>query len=339
MKRIIVLLLVCVMLLSVGCSAAVSVVGANINEDGHLVLSMSDGSTIDAGYAKGEKGDKGDIGPQGPQGIQGPQGEVGPQGPKGERGPQGEKGEKGDTGAAGRDGRDGQDGTDGKDGTSPTEDFIYNDYGRGTILLAYVGSDKNVVVPEKTTEIDGEAFIHNRTIESVTLQNNVKVIHADAFAGCTSLKNVNIPHGIEIINSAFLGCSALESITIPASVKESDMAFASCSSLTAVTLCEGLESVGNAMFAHCSALKTLVVPSTCKSIDVPSGSPYIVTGFSDCDSLESISVLATNPPALQNGAFDDAANLLNIYVPSESVDAYKAADGWKDYADKIQAMS
>ena len=61
------------MLLSVGCSAAVSVVGANIDEEGHLVLSMSDGSTIDAGYAKGEKGDKGDIGPQGPQGIQGPQ--------------------------------------------------------------------------------------------------------------------------------------------------------------------------------------------------------------------------------------------------------------------------
>ena len=38
-------------------------------------------------------------------------------------------------------------------------------------------------------------------------------------------------------------------------------------------------------------------------------------------------------------AFDDAANLLNIYVPSESVDAYKAADGWKDYADKIQSIS
>ena len=77
MKKIIVLALSIIMLLSVGCSAAVSVVGANINDDGNLILSMSDGSTIDAGYAKGEKGDKGDIGPQGPQGIQGPQGEVG----------------------------------------------------------------------------------------------------------------------------------------------------------------------------------------------------------------------------------------------------------------------
>ena len=82
MRKVLCLMLIAIMLLSVGCSAAVSVVGASINDDGNLILSMSDGSTIDAGYAKGEKGDKGDIGPQGPQGIQGPQGEVGPQGSK-----------------------------------------------------------------------------------------------------------------------------------------------------------------------------------------------------------------------------------------------------------------
>lgn len=196
MKKIIVLALSIIMLLSVGCSAAVSVVGANINDDGNLILSMSDGSTIDAGYAKGEKGDKGDIGPQGPQGIQGPQGEVGPQGPKGERGPQGEKG---DTGAAGRDGVDGKDGTDGKDGASgaagqtpyigengnwwignedtgiiaKTTDFIFNDNGNGTVLLAYVGSDTNVIIPDKTTEIYYEAFIDNKLIQTVEIPSNV----------------------------------------------------------------------------------------------------------------------------------------------------------------------
>ena len=29
---------------------------------------------------------------------------------------------------------------------------------------------------------------------------------------------------------------------------------------------------------------------------------------------------------------------MNIYVPSESVDAYKAASGWSDFASKIQAI-
>ena len=203
MKKIIVLALSIIMLLSVGCSAAVSVVGANIDEEGHLVLSMSDGSTIDAGYAKGEKGDKGDIGPQGPQGTQGPQGEVGPQGPKGERGPQGEKG---DTGAAGRDGVDGKDGTDGKDGASGAagqtpyigengnwwigsedtgikaeakEEFIFDKGGNGTILLAYVGTNDSVVIPEKTTGIAKYAFItttHMKTHMMLLLFRLVRLI-------------------------------------------------------------------------------------------------------------------------------------------------------------------
>ena len=69
-----------------------------------MTVSLSDGSTIDAGTfvapqgpqgvkgdtgsqgpqgLKGDKGDKGDTGAQGPQGIQGPQGPEGPAGPAG----------------------------------------------------------------------------------------------------------------------------------------------------------------------------------------------------------------------------------------------------------------
>ena len=38
-----------------GCASTVSVSGAQIDADGHLILSMSDGSTLDAGLARGEK--------------------------------------------------------------------------------------------------------------------------------------------------------------------------------------------------------------------------------------------------------------------------------------------
>lgn len=54
-----------------------------------MTVSLSDGSTVDAGTfvapqgPQGLKGDKGDTGAQGPQGIQGPQGPEGPQGPSG----------------------------------------------------------------------------------------------------------------------------------------------------------------------------------------------------------------------------------------------------------------
>lgn len=63
-----------------GCASTVSVSGAQIDADGHLILSMSDGSTLDAGLARGEKGEKGDKGEQGIQGLPGEKGENGEQG-------------------------------------------------------------------------------------------------------------------------------------------------------------------------------------------------------------------------------------------------------------------
>lgn len=108
-----------------GCASTVSVSSAQIDADGHLILSMSDGSTLDAGLARGEKGEKGDKGDKGEQGIQGLPGEKGEKGDKGDRGPRGEKGERGaqgiqgERGAAGYSGGSGASGRDGVDGKTP----------------------------------------------------------------------------------------------------------------------------------------------------------------------------------------------------------------------------
>ena len=75
----------------------------DINEDtGHLILTLTDGQTVDLGKVVGDtgpqgpKGDTGATGPRGPAGAQGVKGDTGAQGPKGDTGPAGEKGEKGD---------------------------------------------------------------------------------------------------------------------------------------------------------------------------------------------------------------------------------------------------
>lgn len=70
--------------------------------------------------------------------------------------------------------------------------------------------------------------------------------------------------------------------------------------------------------------------------------PDTVTEIGDaafvlCRQLESITCLAATPPALGTDAFSDAAEF-TIKVPAASVAAYKAADGWKDYASYIVAM-
>lgn len=65
----------------------VDVTDAEINVDGDLILTRSDGSIINAGQAKGETGDTGPAGATGPQGPQGAQGATGPQGATGATGP------------------------------------------------------------------------------------------------------------------------------------------------------------------------------------------------------------------------------------------------------------
>lgn len=77
-----------------GCSGpqGVGISGAQVDDSGHLILSLSDGKTIDAGNAAGPAGQAGPAGAPGQQGPAGPQGPIGPPGPVGPTGPQGPAG-------------------------------------------------------------------------------------------------------------------------------------------------------------------------------------------------------------------------------------------------------
>lgn len=90
-----------------------SVTDAQVNEDGDLIITLSDGTTINAGHVVGADGVQGPEGPQGPPGTEG---EQGPAGPKGDTGGQGPQGPKGDTGAQGLQGPKGDQGEPGIQG-------------------------------------------------------------------------------------------------------------------------------------------------------------------------------------------------------------------------------
>ncbi|MDO8578264.1 MAG: trypsin-like peptidase domain-containing protein [Dehalococcoidales bacterium] len=97
-------ILVSVLLVSLaGCTgpAGTSISGASVNGSGHLVLSLSNGQTVDAGSVVGPVGTAGPTGPAGTAGATGPQGTQGPAGPTGPTGPAGATGTAGATGPAG----------------------------------------------------------------------------------------------------------------------------------------------------------------------------------------------------------------------------------------------
>ena len=130
---------------------------------------------------------------------------------------------------------------------------------------------------------------------------------------------------------AFSGCSSLTSVNIPSSVTTiGSYAFQRCTSLTGITIPDSVTSIGFNAFYNCTSLTSVTIPSSVTSID-----SY---AFRNCSGLSSVTVEATTPPALESWAFD-GTNDCPIYVPSASVQAYKSASGWSDYASRIQAIT
>lgn len=98
--------------------------------------------------------------------------------------------------------------------------------------------------------------------------------------------------------------------------------------VTSATIPNCITSIGTLTFSVCEQLSSVVIPDSVTYM----GDDMV---FMTCPNLTSVTIFATIPPE-NNGPFDNI--IPNIYVPAESVDAYKAAEGWSYYASKIQAI-
>lgn len=135
---------------------------------------------------------------------------------------------------------------------------------------------------------------------------------------------------------AFINGGNVSQVIIPSNVKTLDTcAFSNCG-FASYQISEGLTTIGNTAFVNNYSLSAITLPSTVTSIGIQA--------FFNCSNLTTVTVLATTPPTVSytqgwnTGIFDGCGNLTTIYVPAASVNAYKAADGWILYADKIQAI-
>ena len=182
------------------------------------------------------------------------------------------------------------------------------------------------------TSIGERAFYGCTSLSSITIPENVTSIETYAFEYCTSLSSVTIPSGITSIkNYVFFACYSLTSVTIPDSVTAIGRAsFYSCDSLTSVTIPDSVTAIGREAFCYCDNLNSVIIGSGVTEINADA--------FYSCSGLSSVTCLATTPPWLYNGVFNGASPNLVIYVPCESVSAYKNSSRWEDYADRITGI-
>ena len=180
-------------------------------------------------------------------------------------------------------------------------------------VAKYNDGNANVIECNTSNELSsGEikpSYLSNNAMTEAYIGDCVTSIGNSAFSYYSGLTSCTIGSGItSISDSAFYECSALISINLPNSVSYiGDTAFAFCSGLTSCTIGSGITSIGMYAFNHCS-------------------------------SLTSVTVNSLTPPTLSEYYVFDNTNDCPIYVPSQSVSAYKSATNWSSYASRIQAI-
>lgn len=144
-------------------------------------------------------------------------------------------------------------------------------------------------------------------LKRVYIGNNVTAVEDRTFQDITSA-SIFIPevNSLETIGaSAFNNTNVIGDLHLPNVTSIGDVAFNGNVHMLSVTIGDRITSIG-------------------------------LLAFNSCYKLKSVTCLATTPPTLGMNPFESRD--FPIYVPAESVEAYKAASGWSGYASRIQAI-
>ncbi|MBO5022389.1 MAG: leucine-rich repeat domain-containing protein [Clostridia bacterium] len=209
----------------------------------------------------------------------------------------------------------------------------------GTYSGAFYGCTQleRVILPITTTQIGNGTFYGCTALTYITIPKNVVNIFGNAFNSCSSLTEIVIPDSVTNIGgNAFNKCISLQNITIGKGVATIESGtFANCTALEVINIPDNITTIksgilaGSGAFSKCTNLTTVSIGSGLSSI--------ASTVFHGCSSLKTVSIKALEAPEVtgSNLLFKDSSTLEAIYVPRSSVDAYKSATGWSDYADLI----
>lgn len=228
-------------------------------------------------------------------------------------------------------------------------------------------------IPEKITSISYELLFGCRNLRSIIIPKGIISIGARSFASCAKLETIDIPETVTSIEEGAFGyCTALTSIVLPQCITEiANQLFYNCYNLSSFTIPKKIESIGYSAFHGCNKLTEISIPDKVASIGNNAFWSYnlktikieeqrtslfeqMLCSASNCEilylpkTLKDIRVGSLPEklrelycPALEPPTLYPNSNLnrnCKIYVPQQSVQKYRMAEGWKEFASNITAI-
>lgn len=175
-----------------------------------------------------------------------------------------------------------------------------------------------------------------------TEYNNSPSIRQSMFYDCSSIKSLDgIRNDIGTIESgAFRGTGISTLNELPVGVSNiMSYAFANCTSLTNISIMESMTNLtvmNSYIFSGCTRLRDFFIPKSIKSMssyvggNIPSSSGFM--------NVTNIVCHPVTPPTITSSTFTGLPTTTPIFVPSNSVNAYKTATYWKNRKSYIKPI-
>jgi len=220
----------------------------------------------------------------------------------------------------------------------------------------YCGNLETVVLGKGIQTIGVDAFRNCEKLTAINLPDGVERVEQDAFNGCKTATTLKLSSTLKYIGvSAFRSCESVTELTIPASVEDIDEgAFRYMDKIKKLTIADSTNPLdidygqlygGEGMFWHQAIEeayigRNIISPSslfrgneTLAKVTIGENVQSLVEKcFMYCNKLMFIWAKPAVPPTCNSETFFNIdKEKCYLSVPAASLDAYKKAEGWKDF--------